>query len=104
MAIYRSGNKITKIDYNKNKYSISHYEDIPDSFFKRNQELKKDKKIVWSSDKEKRHIARVPLALWIKWYRDHPELRDDDPEYRDRFLYKLLKKQENEVFRVVENI
>lgn len=99
MIVSKDGTKYRQLEYQGDKFRMFHAELIPDGFLKANHELRKNKLSTMSADGEFMLVARVPTLLWIKWKREHPELSDPDPDYRDRFLWKLLRKEENEVFR-----
>ena len=100
-------NTYTEVKEKGDLYKITHAELVPDALFEGNYELRKDKRNTWNLDKNsslERLIARLPTITWLEWYRKYPELRDPDPNYRDKFLFKLLSKSENEVFKTVKNI
>lgn len=104
MILRDTQNKFSRLEYEGDNFKVFHAERVNDDALKGNYELRKDKANCWSADKEMRMIARVPLIAYIRWMREYPELHDADPAYRDRFLYKLLRKEENQVFKTVENI
>lgn len=99
MIIKNDKNNFKELNFEGDKFKITHVERVPDGFLKSNQELRKDKDAVKSVDNELWLIARIPTLTYIKWYRQYPELRDHDKAKADQFLKKLLKQPENEVFR-----
>lgn len=104
MILKDTTNKFSRLEYEGDNFKVFHAERLDERALRGNYELRKDKKSCWSADKEQRLIARVPLIAYIRWMREYPELHDADPDYRDRFLFKLLQKEENKVFKTVENI
>lgn len=36
------------------------------------------------------HVANIPIELWNRWQKEHPELRGGDKQARDRKLAMLI--------------
>lgn len=97
MIIRSDDNSHKELVYEGDQFKITHHERVPDGLLQANYENRKDKNSVKSADGELWHMARIPMLTYIKWYRQYPELRD--PATSDKFLRKLLRQPENEVFR-----
>ena len=104
MILRNTEKKFSQLEYKGDKYNVFHAERIDDRVLKENFEYRKDVNNAWTQDRENLLIARVPLITYLQWMKKYPELKDSDPAYRDRFLHKLLRQSENEVFKTVEHI
>ena len=101
MILRNTHKKFSELDLERDKFKVRHVERISDDVLKDNYALRKDKDSTYSYDRQTRLVARIPTITWMEWYRKYPELSDSDPAYRDKFLWKLLNSQENEVFKTV---
>jgi hypothetical protein len=95
-------NQFSRVDIDKDKVNIFHAERVPDSFYKANQEQRKDKRAGWSKDGDLRHVARVPAIKFYEWVRNYPEILSGDKKEGDKALWKLLRDQE--ILRSVEKL
>lgn len=101
MLVTRDKNAQVVLEYKKDQYQIRRFENI-DPLLKFNHEMRKGDGN-WngfSANRDLRWIGRIPQATFIEHYRKYPEARDP----RGTYWAEFLKKDENEVFRVVPHI